>query len=71
VETPPQPLPGEMAPSDEPAETTMTQHTDTYDQVDAILAAEEPSAWTLDELESSADLGSLRSAWAGSDDPNF
>jgi hypothetical protein len=52
-------------------ERTMKQNTDPYDQVDAILAGEEPSAWTLDELESSADLGSLRSAWAGSDEPNL
>lgn len=48
----------------------MTPYNEPPDTVDAILAGEEPSAWTLDELESSADLGSLRSAWAGSDDPN-
>lgn len=66
-----QPPRREMSPCDEPAETTMKQQLDALDQGDVILMAEEPSAWTLDELESSADLASLRSAWAGSDDPNI
>lgn len=38
---------------------------------DAILTAEDAAAWTLDELDHSADLGSLRSAWGGADDTNF
>jgi hypothetical protein len=37
---------------------------------DAILMADEPDAWTLDELDHSADLGSLRSAWNSLDEPN-
>jgi hypothetical protein len=41
------------------------------DLADAILAADEADAWTLDELDHSADLGSLRSAWASTDDPSF
>jgi hypothetical protein len=40
---------------------------------DAILFAGEPDAqydaWTLDELDRLADLGSVRSAWAGTDEP--
>jgi hypothetical protein len=39
---------------------------------DAILSLGEPDAqydaWTLDELDRFADLGSVRSAWAGCDD---
>ena len=42
------------------------------DAADAILAAGEPdaafAAWTLEELDDLADLGSVRSAFAGSDD---
>ena len=38
---------------------------------DAILSAGEPDAqydaWTLDELDRLADLGSVRSAWAGTE----
>ena len=41
---------------------------------DAILFAEEPdaqlTAWTLDDLDRVADLGSLRSAWPSMDDEN-
>ena len=40
---------------------------------DAILFAGEPDAqydaWTLDELDRLADLGSVRSAWAGTGEP--
>jgi hypothetical protein len=41
---------------------------------DAILSVGEPDvaqydAWTLDELDRLADLGSVRSAWAGTDEP--
>lgn len=40
---------------------------------DDMLAADDPdflaSEWTLDDLDRSADLGSVRSAWTGSDDP--
>jgi hypothetical protein len=41
---------------------------------DAILAAREPdmqAAWTLDELDDSTDLHSVRQALAGSDDGDF
>jgi hypothetical protein len=38
---------------------------------DAILATEEPDAWTLSELHDSADLGSLRSAWTSTNDATF
>lgn len=42
---------------------------------DAILSAGEPdaqyAAWTLDELDSLADLGSVRSAWASADEPGI
>jgi hypothetical protein len=40
----------------------------TADDVDAILAADEGDAfdgWTLAELDGSADLAPLRSAWTG------
>jgi hypothetical protein len=47
------------------------QFSDHFNGADAILAAEEPDAWTLDELDHSADLGSLRSAWASGNDTNF
>lgn len=47
------------------------QFADQFDRPDAILTAEEPAAWTLDELDHSADLGSLRSAWASGDDTSF
>jgi hypothetical protein len=49
----------------------MKQQADQFDFADAILTAEEPDAWTLDELDHSADLGSLRSAWTSTDEPNF
>jgi len=53
----------------------MREHFDQFDDqsafADAILTAEEPDAWTLDELHESADLGSLRSAWTSADDPIF
>jgi hypothetical protein len=49
----------------------MRKQLDQPDLTDAILTAEEPDAWTLDELDDSADLGSLRSAWAGPDDAIF
>jgi hypothetical protein len=49
----------------------MKQQSDQFDLTDAILTADEPAAWTLDELDHSADLGSLRSAWTSADDPNF
>jgi hypothetical protein len=48
----------------------MKQQPEQYDLADAILTAEETAAWTLDELDHSADLGSLRSAWTSADDPN-
>jgi hypothetical protein len=42
------------------------------DAAEAILFAEDPGvpidAWTLDELDGLADLGSVRAAWAGTDD---
>ena len=47
------------------------QFADPSNLADAILTAEETAAWTLDELDHSADLGSLRSAWSGADDTNF
>jgi hypothetical protein len=49
----------------------MKQQFDQFDTTDAILTAEETAAWTLDELDHSADLGSLRSAWTSADDANF
>lgn len=42
-----------------------------FNLTDAILTAEDAAAWTLDELDHSADLGSLRSAWSGADDSSF
>jgi hypothetical protein len=40
---------------------------------DAILSGDEPdalaAAWSLDELEQSSDLESLRSAWSRTDEP--
>ena len=48
----------------------MSMHIDR--ETDAILSAGEPDAqydaWDLYELDRSADLGSVRSAWAGNDD---
>jgi hypothetical protein len=38
---------------------------------DAILASDEPDAWTLSELQASADLGALRSAWSSADERIF
>lgn len=38
---------------------------------DLFLSAEEPDAWTLNELHESADLGSLRSAWTSPDERIF
>ena len=49
----------------------MKEQLDQSDLADAILIAEEPAAWTLDELDFSADLGSLRSAWTSPDESNF
>lgn len=49
----------------------MKQQPDQFDLADAILTAEEAAAWTLDELDHSADLGSLRTAWTSADDPTF
>jgi hypothetical protein len=49
----------------------MNQQSEQFDMADAILTAEEAAAWTLDELDHSADLGSLRSAWTSADDPNL
>jgi len=49
----------------------MKQQLDQSDLPDAILTAEEAAAWTLDELDHSADLGSLRSAWTSADETNF
>lgn len=50
----------------------MQAHLDPFadqpDFSDAILSAEEPAAWTLGELQESADLGLLRSAWTGADE---
>jgi hypothetical protein len=41
---------------------------------DAILSDEEPYsasvAWSLDELDQSSDLESLRSAWSRTDEPS-
>jgi hypothetical protein len=41
---------------------------------DAILFDDEADApgavWTVDELDHSADLGSIRSAWTRNDDPS-
>ena len=48
----------------------MKQQHEQFDSTDAILTAEETAAWTLDELDHSADLGSLRSAWDSADDFN-
>jgi hypothetical protein len=47
------------------------QQLDQFDFPDAILTAEEAAAWTLDELDHSADLGSLRTAWTSADESNF
>jgi hypothetical protein len=44
---------------------------ETFEFADEILTAEETAAWTLDELDHSADLGSLRTAWTSADDPIF
>jgi hypothetical protein len=52
-------------------ETTMKQQLEQFDLADAILTAEETAAWTLDELDHSADLGSLRTAWTSADDTHF
>lgn len=42
---------------------------DTYaDDLPTVLDDAEFDEWTLDELERSADLGSLQSAWAGAHD---
>ena len=49
----------------------LDQSADPLDGPDAILAADEADAWTLDELDHSADLGSLRSAWGGDDESIF
>ncbi|HYS12580.1 MAG TPA: hypothetical protein VEN28_04670 [Burkholderiaceae bacterium] len=49
----------------------MKQQFEQSDLADAILTAEEAAAWTLDELDHSADLGSLRSAWTSADETNF
>ena len=42
------------------------------DAAEAVLFAEDPGiaidAWTLNELDHLADLGSVRAAWAGTDD---
>jgi hypothetical protein len=46
----------------------MSANLDLDDDVDAILAADEGDAfdeWTLAELDGSADLAPLRSAWNG------
>jgi hypothetical protein len=47
----------------------MSMQNDTDILASAIAFAEEADAtidaWTLDELESLADLGSIRAAWAG------
>ena len=55
-----------------PKETDMTTQLHPAAAADAILSAGEPdaafAAWTLDELDDLADLGSVRSAFAGSDD---
>jgi len=48
----------------------MKQQADQFDLADAILTADETAAWTLDELDHSADLGSLRSAWTSADEFN-
>jgi hypothetical protein len=49
----------------------MSLHIDREVLDDAILSAGDPDgqydAWTLDELDL-ADLGSVRSSWAGADD---
>ena len=46
-------------------------HLDPFE--DDLFAADDPDLpageWTLDDLDRSADLGSVRSAWTGSDDP--
>jgi len=50
----------------------MNLRTDTEALVDGMPFAEEPdapiAAWTLDELDHLADLGSVRAALEGSDD---
>ena len=50
----------------------MIMHADREVPSDAILSAGEPDAqydaWDLEELDRSADLGSVRSARAGNDD---
>jgi hypothetical protein len=50
----------------------MSASLDLDHNVDAILAADEADdafeEWTLNELDGSADLAPLRSAWNGGDD---
>jgi hypothetical protein len=49
----------------------MSQRIDPDLFADDLLDADLPiDEWTLDELERSADLGSLRSAWASANDQN-
>ena len=36
----------------------------------AVLESDDTEEWTLDELEHSSDLDSLRSAWTHAHDPN-
>jgi hypothetical protein len=67
-----QPPGREMEAVDKRTEAAMNLQIDREALGDAILSAGEPDgqydAWTLDELDRLADLGSVRSAWAGTDD---
>jgi hypothetical protein len=55
----------DMAATFAPEWTAETETVLFVDELDDAVAE-----WTLDELDRSADLGSMRSAWGGADDLN-